>query len=275
MKSFLIVGALLLLPAAPTNAQCPDLVSYVRDLLGEDRELQKRAGKNEACQLTLYAQDKKFFDREVLPRVEALLKSEEPRVRAGASAVAAAMTAYRHDSGEVLSSFLPLMIKYLNDPETKVRQNAAIVVMKVVGQTESPPGDVLEELVGAARSGADNVRDRAFTALAQVRPMPESISKFLLEETERVDDPIGKATKLRALGLARDLRPEVVGTLITSLRSDDNEVVRASMSAIAQLGPRAAAASSELRRLAQESKDEMIAKGALKLAERLESPDKR
>jgi HEAT repeat protein len=273
MKRFLIVGALLSLLAAPTNAQCPNLVSYVKDLLGDDRELQKRAGQNELCQLALFAQDKPFFDREVLPRVEELLKSEEPLVRAGASAVAAAMTAYRHDSGEVLSSFLPLMIKYLDDPETKVRQNAAIIVMKVVGQTESPPGDVLEALVRAAKSGADNVRDRSFTALVQVRPMPESISEFLLAETEGDDEPIGKATKLRALGLARDLRPEIVSTLITSLRSDDKEVVRASISAIAQLGPRAAAASSELRRLAQESKDEMIAKGAFKLAERLESPN--
>jgi hypothetical protein len=70
MKRFIVAGVLLLLPAAPSNAQCPDLVSYVRDLLGEDRELQNRAGKNEACQLTLYAQDKKFFDREVLPRIE-------------------------------------------------------------------------------------------------------------------------------------------------------------------------------------------------------------
>jgi HEAT repeat protein len=275
MKRFLIVGGLLSLLAAPTNAQCPNLVSYVKDLLGDDRELQERAGQNELCQLALFAQDKTFFDREVLPRVEALLKSEEPLVRAGASAVAAAMTAYRHDSGEALSSFLPLMIKYLDDPETKVRQNAAIVVMKVVGQTESPPGDVLEALVRVAGSGADNVKDRAFTILAQVRPMPESIIKFLLAETERVDDPIGKATRLRAFGLSRDLRPEVVSTLITSLRSDDNEVIRASMSAIAQLGPPAAAASSELRRLARESRDEMIAKGALKLAERLESPDKR
>jgi hypothetical protein len=260
MKRLLLSFALVCVLAPSVRAQCRDVVAYIKGILSEDEEVVARTRGQEPCLLEMYSKDRTFWDREVLP----FLKSENPRVRAGATAMAMQMTYMRPDGGAILTNFLPVFVEHLADPTTLGRQNTAIAVYHVMGVLNDPPKEILEKIALAATDG----ERFALWALAETNPMPEWVSDILL--TTKLDEH----ERLRALSHVRDMRPEIMAKLIHSLRSEDKGLVEITLSAIAELGPKAAAASSELRRLAEESSDATISKSALGLAERLESPRK-
>ncbi len=195
------------------------------------------------------------------------LKSENPGTRAAATAIALHMTAMRADGAAVITNFLPVFAEHLADPTTLGRQNTAIAVHHVMGVLNDPPKEILQKIALAATDGDRGVQTR-LGRWHETNPMPEWVSDILL--TTKLDEQ----ERLRALSHVRDMRPEIMAKLIYSLRSEDKALVEVTLSAIAELGPKAAAASSELRRLAQESSDATISKSALGLAERLESPRK-
>jgi hypothetical protein len=260
MKRIILSFTLLCLLVPLVRAQCRDVVAYIKGILSEDEELVSRAREQEPCLLEIYSKDRAFWDREILP----FLKSESPRVRAGATAMAMQMTSMRHDGGAILTNFLPVFAEHLADPTTLGRQNTAIAVYHIMGVINDPPKEILQKIAGAATDG----ERFALWALAETNPMPEWVSDILL--TTKLDEQ----ERVRALAYVRDMRPEIMAKLIHSLRSEDKALVEVTLSAIGELGPKAAAASSELRRLAQESSDARISKSALGLAERLESPRK-
>jgi hypothetical protein len=263
MKQILLIFVFVLC-ALPGRAQCPDVVAHVKDILSEDQQAVARAREQEPCRLELYSKDKAFWDRVVLP----YLKSENPGTRAAATAIALHMTAMRANGAAVITNFLPVFAEHLADPATLGRQNTAMALHSVMGLIDEPPEEVLQKIADAATEPIRGVQIYALSALAQTNPMPEWVSDILL--TTKLDEQ----ERLRALSHVRDMRPEIMAKLIYSLRSEDKALVEVALSAIAELGPKAAAASSELRRLAQESSDATISKSALGLAERLESPRK-
>jgi hypothetical protein len=80
---------------------------------------------------------------------------------------------------------------------------------------------------------------------------------------------------LRSFGQTRDLRPEILATLVMALRSEQEPVLHGALSALAELGPKAASASPEVRRLAETATDPTLKQTAAGVAQRLESPGKR
>jgi hypothetical protein len=270
MKRIVLAFAALCALALPARAQCPDLLAYVEDIFGDDPDT---GGTREACLLALFSQGKTYFDREVLPRAEKALQSDNPRRRTAASGIFMMMTFVRHDSGEVLANSLPILAKYVGDDEHKVRQNTLITITKILGQIPSPPDGVLDALISATTGGVET--PRAFYALTQVHPMPERISKVLIAELQKEADAERKGDLLRSFGQTRDLRPEILATLLMALRSEQEPVLHGALSALAELGPKAASASPEVRRLAETATDPTLKQTAAGVAQRLESPGKR
>src|SRR5262245_56708602 len=263
MKQILLVFVFALC-ALPTRAQCPDVVANVKDSLSQDQQAAARAREQEPCRLELYSKDRAFWNRVVLP----YLTSEDPRTRAGATAIALHMTAMRANGAAVIADFLPVFASQVADPGTLGRQNTAMALHSVMGLINEPREEVLRNIASAAMEPIPGVQMYALSALAQATPMPEWVSEILLTTD------LAEADRIRTLAYVRDMRPEIMAKLIHSLRSEDNTLVEVTLSAIGELGPKAAAASSELRRLAQGSSDATISKSALSLAERLESPRK-
>jgi hypothetical protein len=267
----LVVAALSrALAQASAQAPCQDYLEYWTQMLSDDdatretAELQRRA---QDCLgvLTMIPHDKLA---EVFALAERALDSREEGVRVYATGLFGFVTMFRPDVGGLVSKYLPALEKRYTDPGGKVRSNAVSAVINIKPR---PPVEAAEALVGALDDS--RTRDNAFAGLVLIAPIPEWLAQRLVAEIDRTKDFVVRGNLLRTFGqIHGEVREEIIASLLSGLRSPEQPVVEGALSAIAQLGTRAAATSSELRRLAHENKDEKIAKSALHLAERLGGP---
>ena len=183
--------------------------------------------------------------------------------------MASLISMFRPDGAVLLAPLLPELEKRFKDSVRRVRLNA---VLAVVNMKPAPPVAAAEALAGGLAEEDAHIRESVFHGLVRITPMPEWVPEKLITALDKTSDPGAEGRLLRAFGTISDLRPEILEALVTSLRSEEKPVVEGAIAALSQLGPRAALASSEVRRLAATTKDETLRRSAEAVAHRLETP---
>jgi len=255
-----------------TLRPCPDYIEHITALLSDDEktrlaaDAQMRAGE---CIAELYTKDPRLIEASIFPLLRRGLNSRDEQIRLHATGMASLLSMFRPDGAVLLAPLLPELEKRFKDSARRVRLNA---VLAVVNMKPAPPVAAAEALAGELGEEDAHIRDSVFHGLVRIAPMPEWVPEKLITALDQTSDPGAEGRLLRAFGTISDLRPEILEALVTSLRSEEKPVVEGAIAALSQLGPRAALASSEVRRLAATTKDETLRRSAEAVAQRLETP---
>lgn len=149
-----------------------------------------------------------------------------------------AATAALRELGSVAAA--PALARALADPDPRVRQRAARAA-EILGP--APAGSPLEPALVAALADPDpRVRRDAALALAATGPRsPAAVARLLAALTDP-DAGVRVAAAAAAATLPAAATPDLVPTLVRDLESPDRYRHLPAVSALARLGPRAAAA---------------------------------
>ena len=256
----------------PNLRPCPDYLEHITALLSDDEktrlaaDAEMRAGE---CIAELYTKDQRLIEASIFPLLRRGLNSQDEQIRLHATGMASLLAMFRPDGATLLTTLLPELEKRFKDSARRVRLNA---VLTVVNMKPSPPVAAAEALVEELAEEDAHIRESVFHGLVRIAPMPEWVPEKLLAALDDTLDPGAEGRLLRAFGTISDLRPEILEALVVSLRSEEKPVVEGAIAALSQLGPRAAPASSEVRRLAATTTDETLRRSAEAVAHRLETP---
>jgi HEAT repeat protein len=129
------------------------------------------------------------------------------------------------------TEMLPDLLRLLEDPEERVRRNAAGAVARLGSRA---PGDVLPKVLPLLKTSGREARLLVLDALGRMKPAPREAVPAVREALKDPDWRV-RAEALRALGFLK--AKEAVPQVVAALRDPEQEVRRSAAYAVRNIGP--------------------------------------
>jgi len=207
--------------------------------------------------------------KKVLPDLLPALKDSDADVRYYV-AVALASAGWDDNGAQALSGAVPALIEALKDKDPRVREYSAKAIGLVMPQPPAETAKPLLKLLNDKEKGGEKtVQEAALAALSRIKPVTPEMASAVLKLLKEDKDVKGEAAS--TLGDFASSDPEVISVLIGALKDTDRFIRQEVVRAFGKIGPPARAALPELKKIADNSKeDQTIRDNAVAALRRIE-----